>query len=115
MLTAPENELRERAAAIARAANGTSDAKVEVVAMESVTGGGSAPGMGVPSWGVGILHPERGADELDAALRAGDPPVIARIDNDRVMLDMRTVPVADDDRLAEAVIAALRRGNRGDA
>jgi L-seryl-tRNA(Ser) seleniumtransferase len=118
MLTAPESELRERAAALARAVNGTSDAKVEVVPIESVTGGGSAPGMGLPSWGIGILHPERGADEVDAALRTGDPPVIPRIDNDRVMLDMRTVPVADDDRLAEAVIAALRRGDsggRGDA
>jgi L-seryl-tRNA(Ser) seleniumtransferase len=66
-------------------------AKIEVVPTQAVMGGGSVPGEELASWALSIVHPERGATELHAALRQGDPPVIARIEDDRVLLDMRTV------------------------
>lgn len=113
MLEATEDELRARASTVAHALNGVAEAKAEVVSTESVTGGGSAPGMGLPSWGVGISLPERGSEELDAALRMGDPPVVSRIVDDLVLLDMRTVPAHDDERLTRAVVAALEETVRG--
>jgi L-seryl-tRNA(Ser) seleniumtransferase len=109
MLAASSDELRARARSIAEVAI-DADAKAEVVPVESVTGGGSAPGTGLPSWGVAISHPERGPDEIDAALRAGSPPVICRIENDIVLLDMRTVAAGDDDALGRAVARALTEG-----
>jgi L-seryl-tRNA(Ser) seleniumtransferase len=109
MLAASSDELRARAQSIAEVAI-DADAKAEVVPVESVTGGGSAPGTGLPSWAVAISHPERGPDEIDSALRAGSPPVICRIENDIVLLDMRTVAAGDDDALGRAVARALTEG-----
>jgi L-seryl-tRNA(Ser) seleniumtransferase len=48
------------------------------------------------------------ADELAARLRAGDPPVVARIDEDRLLLDPRTLTDEDAERVAAAVRAAIR-------
>ena len=72
--------------------------------MESTVGGGSLPGQVLPSWGVGIAGD---ADAVLARLRAGSPAVIGRIEKDRALLDLRTVEPEDDDRLAEAIRAAI--------
>ncbi len=61
------------------------------------------PGTTLPTRLVAIALP---AARLDAALRAQRPPVIARIEDDRVLLDLRTVPPEQDDELAALVIAA---------
>jgi L-seryl-tRNA(Ser) seleniumtransferase len=57
----------------------------------SAVGGGSAPGVELPTTLVALAHPEWSAGALDRRLRALDPPVIARIHNDRVVLDPRTI------------------------
>ena len=44
--------------------------------------------------------------ELAAPLRRGEPPVVGRVARDRLLLDLRCVPPADDRRLGEAVLAA---------
>jgi L-seryl-tRNA(Ser) seleniumtransferase len=82
-------------------------AKIEIVPTQAVMGGGSVPGEEIASWALSVVHPERSATELHAVLRRGDPPVIGRIEDDRLLLDMRTV---NDDaipvvaaRLAELV------------
>ena len=90
MATVPAAELRRRAEALAVSAG-------EVVACESVPGGGSAPGVTIPSWGVAV-----GGDRT-AALRAHEPPVIARVADGRTVLDLRTVDPADDAVLADAL------------
>jgi L-seryl-tRNA(Ser) seleniumtransferase len=69
---------------------------------ESVTGGGSMPGHTLPT--TLILIASAKPNELAAALRDSDPPVIARVDNNCVVLDLRAVALSDD----EAVGAALR-------
>jgi L-seryl-tRNA(Ser) seleniumtransferase len=76
--------------------------------LESTIGGGSLPGATLPSWGVGI-HARSPRRCLDA-LRAGDPPIVARIEDDVVLLDLRTIDPAHDDAIRRAMVAALRAG-----
>jgi L-seryl-tRNA(Ser) seleniumtransferase len=95
--TVPADELAARARAIAA---GTGS---EAVATEALPGAGSAPGATIPSWGVALA-----GDHL-AALRAHDPPVIARAAGGTTVLDLRAVEPADDVVLVAAV-DALRRG-----
>lgn len=52
-------------------------------------GGGSAPGVGIPTWRVGLASSD--PDALAAKLRSSDPPVVGRIEEDLVWLDPRTV------------------------
>jgi L-seryl-tRNA(Ser) seleniumtransferase len=76
--------------------------------LESTIGGGSLPGQVLPSWGVGI-HARSSRRCLDA-LRCGDPPIVARIEDDVVLLDLRTIDRAHDDELRRAMVAALEAG-----
>jgi len=75
----------------------------EVVDCVAAVGGGGAPGVRLPSAGLSL--PESYA----AALRAGDPPVVGRVEAGRCLLDLRTVAPADDERLAAAVRACAPR------
>ncbi|HSO29951.1 MAG TPA: L-seryl-tRNA(Sec) selenium transferase [Candidatus Sulfomarinibacteraceae bacterium] len=105
MLATPMAELRARAATIVGALPGGA---AEVVELSSTVGGGSLPGEALPSVGLGLPVPNgRAATDLLARLRAGDPCVIARIERDRVILDLRTVAPGDDSRLAAAVARAI--------
>ncbi len=104
-IATPVDELRARADALAAAAG---DARVTACAMDATIGGGSLPGETLPSAGLAIEAPGRAADALLAALRAGDPPVIARAEDGRVVLDLRTVPAGRDEVVAAAVARAIR-------
>lgn len=70
-------------------------------------GGGSLPEHGFESWGVRIEAP-LGADRLAAGLRAADPPVLARIHDGALVLDVRTLLEGDEDSLVSALLAATR-------
>ena len=78
----------------------------ERVATAGRVGGGAMPAAELPSRAV-ALRPTRGADSLAERLRLGTPPVVARISEGALLLDVRTVPEAELDRLAEAVASAL--------
>jgi L-seryl-tRNA(Ser) seleniumtransferase len=81
--------------------------EVEVVAAESTVGGGSLPGERLPTTVLAITpRPGRAADLL-RRLREQEPPVIGRIEQERVLLDPRTVLPDEDDALLSAVVAAL--------
>ncbi|MEV0326692.1 L-seryl-tRNA(Sec) selenium transferase [Micromonospora echinospora] len=69
----------------------------EVVGCVSVVGGGGAPGVELPSWGVAL--PERFAEPL----RMGDPPVLGRVVRGRLLLDLRCVPESADETVWAAV------------
>ena len=70
----------------------------------AVAGGGSVPGHDVPSAGVAV------DGDHAAALRANDPPIVARVHDGETILDLRTVDPADDPVLAKALAAlALSR------
>ena len=90
MATAGIDELRRRAESLGVG---------EVVECESVPGGGSAPGVTIPSWGVAV------DGDRTTALRAHEPPVIARVVDGRTVLDLRTVDPSED-----AVVAAALAG-----
>jgi L-seryl-tRNA(Ser) seleniumtransferase len=76
-----------------------------VIETTSTVGGGSLPEETQPSRGVAL--PAASAARAVAALRRADPPVIGRIVDDRVVLDLRSVLPEQDDALARAVIDAL--------
>jgi L-seryl-tRNA(Ser) seleniumtransferase len=66
-----------------------------------------------PSYGVAIPLPGGEATKIAALLRQGDPPVIARIQEDRLVFDMRTLRDEELGLLAEAVCRALAGGAQG--
>jgi L-seryl-tRNA(Ser) seleniumtransferase len=101
MIAAPPQALRARAERIAAAFEGA-----EVVACSSAIGGGSLPGETLLSYAVAI----DGAppDELARALRSATPPVVGRIAEDRLLLDVRTVLEEQEAELVEAIRGALR-------
>lgn len=106
MLSADPAELRRRAEALAEGVR-LAGFEAQLVPGHSAAGGGAAPLSELPTTLVAIEAPA-GADALAARLRAGHPPVVARIENDRVVLDPRTVDPGDDGVLGEALLAALR-------
>ena len=94
MATVSVDALRVRAEAIAAAVPAA-----KVVETEAVAGGGSVPGLGIPSCGVAIevAQPDVRARELRAHR------IVARIEDGLVVCDLRTVDPADDDRLRDAL------------
>jgi len=105
MIASPLAEIERRARRWRRALrrNGVT---AEIVDGESTVGGGSLPGQTLPTKLVALPlpHPDRAA----AALRAADPPVIARIEQDRLVLDPRTVLAEEDQELLRAVTKVAR-------
>jgi L-seryl-tRNA(Ser) seleniumtransferase len=77
--------------------------QLEVIDGESVIGGGAAPTSVLPTRLLAVTCSDLSADELAALLRAKDPPIIARIEEGRVLLDLRTVFPAEDAALAAAL------------
>ena len=102
MIAVPVEEIGRRADAVASqlAAAGIRSAIADGV---SAIGGGSAPGTGLPTRLVTIALP---AERLEKALRSRQPPVVARIENGHVVLDLRTVPPEADAQLTALVIEA---------
>ena len=68
----------------------------------STIGGGSAPGSELPTRLVEVAKDGMTADQIEQHLRTLDPPVIARIENDRVVLDLRTVLPSEDNQLSRS-------------
>ena len=97
-LSADVGSLRARAHALASQLR---SAGLEAVAVDcaATVGGGGAPGVQLPSAAVSL--PERYADDL----RAAPVPVLGRLERGRCLLDLRAVDPADDDELAQAVLA----------
>jgi L-seryl-tRNA(Ser) seleniumtransferase len=88
MATIPVDDLAARAAALGAG---------EVVSCASIPGGGSLPGLEVPSAGVAV------EGDITAWLRAHDPPIVARVHDGRTILDLRTVEESDDAVVAKAL------------
>lgn len=93
-------ERRTRALARRLVSAGVGLAGEGVVRAEGRVGGGGAPEQPLAGWAVAL--PERYA----AALRSGDPAVLARLEGGRCLVDLRCVPVEEEDVLVAAVVAA---------
>ena len=104
MMRLSKAEIGARAEAMAARIT-TSKLKAEIVDGESLIGGGAAPSSVLPTRLLALSCEGLSADELSAHLRASEPPIIARVDEGRVLLDLRTVFPEQD----SAVVAALMR------
>ena len=98
MASAPTAEVRARAE---RIAEGFPDG-VSVVDLESLPGAGSAPGRGIPSAGLAL------DGDLTASLRRCAVPVIARLDEGRTVIDLRSVSPVDDETITAAITSVLQ-------
>ncbi|TAH35060.1 MAG: L-seryl-tRNA(Sec) selenium transferase [Planctomycetota bacterium] len=101
LLAADVASLRARAEAFARRLQRPLAA--EVVDCEGRVGSGAAPIEPLPSAGVTVTVPGLDAHALAGRLRRGDPPVFARVQDDRVLLDLRTVFPEEEERLLQAL------------
>jgi L-seryl-tRNA(Ser) seleniumtransferase len=70
---------------------------------ESVIGGGAAPSAVLPTRLIALTHTDLSADDLSARLRANTPPVVARVEEGRVLVDLRTVFPEQDAILVETL------------
>jgi L-seryl-tRNA(Ser) seleniumtransferase len=98
MIAAPLGALEGRARSLASMLGGT------VLETRSAIGGGSLPGQTQPSWAMTFETPA--PDHLAAVFRRADPPVISRIDNGRVLVDLRAI-LPEQDAILQA---SLRQG-----
>jgi len=103
MMSEPLEQVEARARRVIDALQTQATLAADLVTSTARAGAGSLPNQDLPSFAVSVSHHERSAEQLAAALRAADAPVIGRITKDRLLLDMRTV---DDDEIA-ALCAAL--------
>ncbi|MDB5337432.1 MAG: L-seryl-tRNA(Sec) selenium transferase [Planctomycetaceae bacterium] len=102
MLSVSIETLQQRAQAIVSALS-SSPLDCEVSIGVSEVGGGSLPAVELPTAVVRIKHGSISTEVLTARLRTGEPHVFGRINADAVLLDLRSVPAADDVRLIEAL------------
>jgi L-seryl-tRNA(Ser) seleniumtransferase len=101
MLSAAPEVLQQRARKLAAVLNG------EPVETRSAIGGGSLPGQTQPSWAVALN--DSAPDALAKRLRGAEPPVIGRIDADRLLLDLRTILPEQDAVLERAVQSSVKQ------
>jgi L-seryl-tRNA(Ser) seleniumtransferase len=108
-LLAPLDRLQERArhlaGRLAKMAGGT--ARVEAIPERGLVGGGSVPGFELPSWVVAV-QASAGAERIAERLRGAPVPVLARVRDDRVLIDVRTLLDDDDVAVESALMEALR-------
>ena len=107
MMRLSKEEIARRAEALVAQAKSepakSAKLQMELCDGESVIGGGAAPSAVLPTQLIALSHVELTADELCTRLRAADPPVIARVEEGRVLLDLRTVFPEQDVALATAI------------
>jgi L-seryl-tRNA(Ser) seleniumtransferase len=106
MLTMTPDEVRERAEMLTAAIVAIPRWQAEIVAGTSAIGGGSAPGVGLPTWLVALAKDGLSPAALEVQLRGRTPPIIARIENGRLLLDLRTVLPEQDALLAALLTSA---------
>ena len=101
MVTMPLEQIRARADHLASALGALPGWRTAVVTGASAIGGGSAPEVDLPTALVALERTGLGVSALEGRLRGLTPPVIARIERDRVLLDLRTVFPDQDEQLLE--------------
>ena len=107
MMHLSKDEIGARAEALASqvnsAAKTSAKLKLELVDGDSIIGGGAAPTAVLSTRLIALTHEKHSADELCTRLREGAPPVIARVEEGRVLLDLRTVFPEEDSALAKTL------------
>ncbi|HEY1939097.1 MAG TPA: L-seryl-tRNA(Sec) selenium transferase [Candidatus Angelobacter sp.] len=91
MMRLSAQEIRVRAEALLAQLSSAAHLKAKIVPGESLIGGGSAPTSTLPTFLLAVTANNFSADELAARLRRHNPPIIARVEDGSVLLDLRTV------------------------
>ena len=108
MLSMSKEQLHQRALGFIeklRASVGdNSDLRFDVVKGFSAVGGGAAPEAKLETSLIVVTHRSLSANQLEEKLRQSDPPVIARIEDDKVVLDLRTVGDDEEAELAQIIV-----------
>lgn len=106
LLSASSESLRQRAEQLASQCAAAS-AVAEAVALADVAylGGGSLPTQEISTWCVALSPKDGSVDRLAMALRTGIPPVVGRVKNERLLLDLRSVPARQDVSMLAAIQA----------
>jgi L-seryl-tRNA(Ser) seleniumtransferase len=102
MMGLSAEEIGARAESIAEKVQ-QSSLSVEVIDGESVIGGGAAPAAMLPTRLLAISHQDLSTDEVATRLRGSDPPIVARVEEGHVLLDLRTVFPEQDEALVKAL------------
>jgi L-seryl-tRNA(Ser) seleniumtransferase len=108
LLATPLLNLRSRAERLAPQISATDVCTAAVIEDEAYLGGGSVPSQAIPTICLALASPSQSASQLAAALRAGTPAVMGRIQENRLLLDLRSVAPKFDVALVEAVQALAR-------
>jgi len=104
MMRLSKDEIEHRAGKIISSVE-SAHLKLQLLDGESVIGGGAAPSAVLPTRLIALTHSALSADELNARLRAHTPAVIARVEEGRVLLDVRTVFPEQDANLTTALVS----------
>ncbi len=111
MIRASVDEIARRAERLARAIAVLPGLAAEICEGESVAGGGSTPGQVIPTRLIAVSSSSLSAQDLASALRENRPPIIARVEQDRLLLDLRTVLSEEQEgeiaRAFKAVVSGL--------
>lgn len=111
MLTMSAQEIEEKAKQLASRLQDIENARIDtqVVQRSSKAGGGSLPLLNLPSHCVGIKIQGCSANTLERRLRDNDPPIIGRIEEDRFIMDLRTVQEEEISIIETAFASILKR------
>jgi L-seryl-tRNA(Ser) seleniumtransferase len=109
MMRLSKKEIDERASALAARVQ-RSRLRIEIIDGESLLGGGAAPSSVLPTRILALACEGFSADELARKLRGSEPPIIARVEDGRVLLDLRTV-FPEQDAIVESALARISGGS----
>ncbi len=96
-----ETRTRDFAKRLDEAVGNAMGISINIVPGESVVGGGSAPAAKPATTLIVLQHSRMSAAEIEKKLRSAETPVVARIENDAVLIDLRTVQEAEENQLVE--------------
>ena len=104
MLHEPASQIGQRAEAVADQLKLPPSVEVRVIDGQSMIGGGCTPERVIPTRLLAFSGPDLSPSKLEGRLRGGSPPIISRLENDCLLLDLRTVFPQDDQLLIEALL-----------
>jgi L-seryl-tRNA(Ser) seleniumtransferase len=105
MIQLSRQAIHQRAACLAERISAHPQFSARVQDGDSLIGGGSTPARALPTALLAVTHSRHSAQELERFLRQNSPPVIARVEQDALLLDLRTVFEEQDEELIRALEA----------
>ena len=103
MLALPANTIEKRARILIEQLAGDAQIEATIITGQSAVGGGSGPNVHPQTALIAIKHHILSADEVEVKLRHYSPPIIARIADGLVLIDLRTVDAGEEDDLLSAL------------